>query len=135
VEPRVPYLEYLAWRGQRVLVGRGATDNDRLTTKVARPQDLWLHARGVPGAHVVVPLEKDAVCPSELLVDAATLAAYHSDARDEDTVEVHYTPRRYVRKPRKSAPGQVALDREKVLTLRVEKARLERLLASRKEQG
>ncbi|MBI5512749.1 MAG: DUF814 domain-containing protein [Deltaproteobacteria bacterium] len=132
-EPRLPYIEYAAWRGARVLVGRGASDNDRLTTKVARPQDLWLHVRGVPGAHVVVPLDKDVSCPSELLVDAATLAAYHSDARDEDTVEVQYAPRRYVRKPRKSAPGQVVLDREKVLTLRVEKTRLERLLASRKE--
>ncbi len=133
--PRLPFIEYLGWKERRILVGRGAKDNDRLTAQVARPHDLWLHARGVAGAHVVVPLEKGAECPAELLLDAATLAAYHSDARDEDFVEVTWTEKRYVRKPRKSPTGRVVLDREKVLPLRVERARIERLLAARREQG
>jgi predicted ribosome quality control (RQC) complex YloA/Tae2 family protein len=132
--PRLPYLEYADAKGHRVLVGRGAKDNDELTLRVAKPHDLWLHARGVPGAHVVVPLEKGAPCPTELLVDAATLAAWHSDARGGDLVEVTWTERRYVRKPRHSPTGRVTLDREKVMALRVEPDRVARLLAARRER-
>ncbi len=132
---RVPYLEYAGWKGARILVGRGAADNDALTLRVARPGDLWLHARGVTGAHVVVPLARGAPCPQELLLDAATLAAHHSDARGADFVEVTWTERRYVRKPRRSPPGRVVLDREKVLALRPEPERLARLLAARREGG
>ncbi len=132
--PRVPFIEYGTAKGHRVLVGRGARDNDELTLRVAKPHDLWLHARGVPGAHVVVPLVKGASIVPELLVDAATLAAWHSDARGQDLVEVTWTERRYVRKPKGSPTGRVTLDREKVLALRVESDRLSRLLAARRER-
>ena len=126
-EERKPYNELHS--GERVIyVGRGAKDNDELTTKIARPYDLWLHAKGWTGAHVIVPLGKNESCPSELLVDAAHLAAHFSDARGEAVVEVQYTPRKYVRKPKGSAPGAVVVDREKVLVLRLQPARLERLL-------
>ncbi len=131
--PRRPYLEYVGSHGGKILVGRGAVDNDRLTLRVARPQDVWLHARGVAGAHVVVPMAKGVTVAPELLVDAATLAAHHSDARGETLVEVAWTERRYVRKPRKSPPGSVLLDRERVIALRLEPARLRRLLADRPE--
>lgn len=127
--PRLPYTHYLSGE-RRILVGRGAADNDALTTKIARPNDLWLHAKGIHGAHVVVPLAKGESCPSELLVDAAHLAAHFSDARGEKVVEVQHTPRRYVRKPKGSAPGTVVLDRETVIVLRVEPGRVERLLAT-----
>lgn len=129
--PRLPYSAYRSDDGHRVLVGRGAADNDRLTVSVARPQDLWLHARGFPGAHVVIPLKKGEAVTAEVLLDAATLAAHHSDARGQDLVEVTWTERRYVRKLRKSPVGQVSVDRERVLPLRVEPARLARLLASK----
>jgi len=112
-----------------VLVGRGASDNDELTLHVARPHDLWLHAKGQPGAHVVVRLTKGHEAPAELLVDAAHLAAHFSDARGEAVVDVTYVSRRYVRKRRGSPPGQVQVDREKVLVLRVDGARLASLLA------
>lgn len=128
-EERVPYRRFLATGERPVLVGRGAADNDALTLRHARSQDLWLHARGVPGAHIVVPLTRGEVCPPELLLDAATLAAHFSDARGEPIVEVQHVPRRYVRKPRGSAPGAVLVDREKVVALRLEPARLARLLA------
>jgi predicted ribosome quality control (RQC) complex YloA/Tae2 family protein len=111
-----------------VLVGRGADHNDALSFQVARPHDLWLHAKGYPGAHVIVPLDKGASCPADLLVEAAHLAAHFSGARDEAIVEVEYAPRRYLRKPRGSAPGAVVVDREKVIVLRREEDRLRRLL-------
>jgi hypothetical protein len=129
-EPARPYRTFHGAAGERILVGRGAAHNDALTFHVARPHDLWLHAKGRAGAHVVVPLEKNRACPSDLLVDAAHLAAHFSDARGEGTIEIQHTPRRYLRKPRGSAPGLVVVDREKVTVLRVEPERLARLLAA-----
>ncbi len=129
-EERLPYTLFLSGE-RKLLVGRGAADNDALTTKVARPYDLWLHAKGWTGAHVIVPLGKSESCPPQLLVDAAHLAAHFSDARGETVVEVQWAPRKYVRKPKGSAPGAVVVDREKVLVLRVEPARIDRLLATK----
>ena len=114
-------------------MGRGAADNDRLTLRTARSHDLWLHARGVSGAHVVVRLDRGRSCPAETLVDAATLAAHFSDFRKEEVVDVLYTPRRFVRKHRGSPIGSVTLEREKVIAVRVEPPRLERLLSSERK--
>jgi hypothetical protein len=126
--PLPPYRTLLAATGARILVGRGAAHNDALTLRVARPHDLWLHAKGRAGAHVVVPLEKGASCPPDVLVEAAHLAAHFSEARGERVVEVQYAPRRHVRKPRGSAPGLVVVDREKVIVLRVQSVLLKGLL-------
>lgn len=130
VPEKRPFRAFIAADGGRVLVGRGAAHNDALTLHVARPHDLWLHAKGYAGAHVIVPLDKGQSCPSDLLVDAAHLAAHFSDAREQGVVEVQHTPRRYLRKPKGSAPGFVIVDREKVLVLRVERDRITRLCAA-----
>lgn len=127
---RVPFRLFHSSEERRILVGKGAADNDALTLHHAKPQDLWLHARDRTGAHVVVPLSKGESCPSALLVDAATLAAHFSDARGEDRVDVQYTHKRFVRKPKGSAKGAVEVTREKVLVVRMEEARLKRLLSS-----
>lgn len=127
-QERRPYRQFAGWRDRTILVGKNAADNDELTREHARPQDLWLHARGHAGSHVVVPLQRNEACPEELLLDAAHLAAHFSDARGEPNVEISYTSKRYVRKPRGSAPGKALLEREKVLALQLEPARLERLL-------
>jgi predicted ribosome quality control (RQC) complex YloA/Tae2 family protein len=132
-EERRPYRAFATEDETMVLVGRGAADNDRLTLRVARPHDLWLHARGVTGAHVVVPLTKGKSCSPETLVDAATLAAHFSELRGEPVVDVLYTPRRFVRKRKGSPAGSVTLEREKVIGLRVEAPRLARLLKSEKK--
>lgn len=131
---RVPYREFVSG-GRTILVGKGARENDRLTLDHTRPHDLWLHARDESGAHVVVPLERGENCPSELLVDAATLAAHFSRERGQSLVDVLYTERRYVRKPRKSAAGLVTLQREKVMRVRIEPTRLQRLLGSERKPG
>jgi predicted ribosome quality control (RQC) complex YloA/Tae2 family protein len=129
-ERRVPYRRFLSADGRPLLVGRGARDNDTLTLHHARPHDLWLHARGVPGAHVIVPLARGEICPDARLLDAATLAAHFSEARGEGVVDVQHAARRHVRKPRGSAPGAVLVDRERVVVLRLETERLARLLRS-----
>jgi len=125
---RVAFRTFVARSGRKLLVGKGAADNDELTLHVAKPHDLWLHAKDRTGAHVIVPLEKGQTCPAEDLVDAAHLAAHFSDARDEKAVDVQYTPKRFLRKPKGSAVGFVVVDREKVLPLRFDAALLAALL-------
>ena len=125
-----PYRTFVGAGGRRILVGKGAADNDTLTVTIARPHDHWLHARGVHGAHVIIPRDKNTQIPPELLLDAAHLAAHFSDSRGERLIEIQHTERRYIRKPKGAAVGAVMVDREKVLVLRVESDRLTRLLAS-----
>ena len=111
--------------------GRARRRRQRPTHARSRPTPRsWLHARDESGAHVVVPLKRDEACPPELLCDAATLTAHFSQARGQSRVDVIYTQRRYVRKPRKAAVGSVQLMREKVFALRLEPERLRRLLES-----
>ncbi|MFT3839488.1 MAG: NFACT RNA binding domain-containing protein [Myxococcaceae bacterium] len=127
-EERRAFKEYDG-AGGKIWVGKGARDNDELTFKVARPHHLWLHARGVTGAHVVVPLERDATAPQELLLDAATLAAHHSQSKGQSKSEVSYTQVKFVKKV-KGVAGAVTYTREKTFFLRLEKERLARLLAT-----
>jgi predicted ribosome quality control (RQC) complex YloA/Tae2 family protein len=132
-EPALPYRTFRALDGTAILVGRGAAENDALTRAVARGNDLWLHVRGVTGAHVVVRLERGKAPEQDTLLDAAHLAIHFSDARGEPQADVAYTRAKHVRKPRGAAPGAVVYTQEKVILLRVEPARLERLLAE--EEG
>ncbi len=126
--PSLPYRAFVREDGARILVGKGAEKNDRLTFQLARPHDLWLHAKGWTGAHVVVPLSRAAGVTGDLLADAALLAAHFSDARDEAVVDVEYTSRKYLKKPRGSVPGRVVIEREKVIALRIDPARRKALL-------
>ncbi|MCA3014781.1 MAG: DUF814 domain-containing protein [Myxococcaceae bacterium] len=125
-----PYRTYESHGGQPIWVGRGAAHNDSLTFQVARPWHEWFHARGVPGAHVVVPLQKSVALSQEVMLDAAHLALHHSDLKGEPRGEVSYVPVKRVRKGRDAAPGAVTYTGEKTLMLRVEPERLARLLAT-----
>jgi predicted ribosome quality control (RQC) complex YloA/Tae2 family protein len=129
---RRTYREYLSSTGRRIFVGKGGADNDALTFKFASPSDLWLHVRGLPGAHVVVPLGKGEAVSQELLLDAAHLALHHSESKGEPKAEVSYTHVKFVKKVKGGSPGQVTYTREKTLLLRLEPHRLEYLL--RREQ-
>jgi len=132
---RLPYRTFRSVPGAAILVGKGAAENDALTRSVARGNDVWLHARGVPGAHVVVRMGKAPGPDQETLLDAAHLAAHFSDARGAPQVDVAWTRARYVRKPKGAPPGAVSYHQEKVLALRIEPARLERLLAAEEGEG
>lgn len=103
--------------GFQILVGKGDSDNDRLTFGVGQPHDFWLHVSGVPGSHVLVR-NPDAVpaLPREVLERAAELAAWHSKARAaKGKVEVHVCRIADLRKPRGAPAGQVQLERWKSL--------------------
>ncbi|MGQ0613017.1 MAG: NFACT RNA binding domain-containing protein [Planctomycetaceae bacterium] len=127
---RLPYREFTSRDGLPILVGKGGADNDELTLRIARPQDLFLHVRGTPGAHVIVPLDKGQELPQETLLDAASLALHYSKSKLARTADVTYTFRRNVSKPRGSKPGLVQVRQEKVFRLRREPERLARLLAT-----
>ncbi len=129
-EKRKPYREFTSAAGRRIWVGRSARDNDTLTFRLARGNDLWLHARGQTGSHVVVPGSGAAWPDGETLLDAATLAAHFSRGRSEAVVDVAVTRRKYVQKAKGAAPGAVRFTQDKNVVLRLERARLERLLQS-----
>jgi predicted ribosome quality control (RQC) complex YloA/Tae2 family protein len=96
--------------GREVLIGKGARDNDELTFDVASPEDFWFHVADYSGSHVVVRNPgKDRELEEAVLVKAAQLAAYFSQARNSSKVEVHYTKRKHVTKPRRAKPGLVRL--------------------------
>lgn len=127
---RLPYRSFRSQSGARILVGRSARDNDALTLRIARGNDLWLHARGMQGSHVVVPLPSSQTEPdARTLIDAALLALHFSSARDQELAEVAWTRRKHVRKPKGAKPGSVIVSQEKTLRLRREPERLAALLA------
>jgi NFACT protein RNA binding domain len=125
-----PYREYRSSVGDIILVGKGARENDVLTMHLAKPEDLWLHAKGQRGSHVIVRLTRGKSCAEATLIEAAHLAAHFSGARGETTAEIQTSPKRLLRKPKGSAPGMVLVPREKVLLLRVDARVLARVLAS-----
>jgi predicted ribosome quality control (RQC) complex YloA/Tae2 family protein len=127
-ETRVPGARrYLSSDGYEILVGRAARDNDNLTFKIARPNDLWLHAADYPGSHVIVrnPTRKE--IPHRTLIEAAQLAAYSSQASKDPKVDVHYTERKFLSKPKGSAAGLVRMSRFKNIVVKPAEA-VERVL-------
>jgi len=105
--------------GWSILVGKTARDNDRLTFKLAGPDDLWLHAAGTTGAHVVVrTAERRDEVPETTLKEAAQAAAWFSDARGEGLVDVHWARRKHVRRAGRAGPGRVTLKRFQTLRVR-----------------
>ncbi|HLA75965.1 MAG TPA: NFACT RNA binding domain-containing protein, partial [Vicinamibacteria bacterium] len=104
---------YLTSRGLSLLVGRAARENQRLTFTVAGPEDLWLHAREVPGAHVILRDNQGRAGPEDLR-EAAEVAAFFSEARSGGKVDVHVTRRKHLR-PTKGSPGRVQVGHSETL--------------------
>ena len=99
--------------GGTIIVGRSARENDHVTFHVAGPDDLWFHARGLAGAHVV--LKTDGAPRDDAIAAAAQAAAYFSEGRDGALVAVDWVARKHVRKPRGAAPGAVTYSEERTL--------------------
>jgi predicted ribosome quality control (RQC) complex YloA/Tae2 family protein len=92
--------------GAFALVGRSPKENERLTFSIAGPNDYWFHARGIPGAHVIVKTGGPEISPQQI-EEAAGLAAAHSRAADSAHVEIDYTQRKHVRRHSSGRPGLV----------------------------
>jgi predicted ribosome quality control (RQC) complex YloA/Tae2 family protein len=125
-----PFRRFTTEAGDAILVGRNSRENEELTFGLARSHDLWLHANGAPGSHVVLRLEKGAEIRKESLLDAATLALQYSDLRKSGQGEVLYTYRKHVRKPRAAKPGLVTVTQDRRLYVKLDQKRLKRLKES-----
>jgi predicted ribosome quality control (RQC) complex YloA/Tae2 family protein len=138
--PKPPAKEHAAARGEvfrrfvsaegyPILVGRNNEQNDVLTLRVANGNDLWLHVGGGrAGSHVVVRLPKQKTASLETLLDAATLAVHFSKARGEGRIDVIYTQKKHVRKPKGLPAGAVVPAQTKTVTVVHDEGRLRRLL-------
>ncbi len=102
--------------GYTVLVGKNARQNDELL-RAAHADDLWMHARGVPGSHVVVHRHGNKEFPRNVMLEAARLAAQYSKARNERRVEVIVAEVRHVRKPKGAPAGMVIVTQEDTLVV------------------
>ena len=100
----------------QILIGRSARQNDAVTFQLAQPRDLWLHARGIAGAHVIVRGEGRKL-DDAIVVTAAEFAAYHSEARTSGRVAVDITERRNVRKIQHGPPGAVTYSGERTVSV------------------
>jgi predicted ribosome quality control (RQC) complex YloA/Tae2 family protein len=110
-----PPFRTVRHEGWEILMGKSAAGNDYITMKLARPDDLWLHAEGMPGSHVVVrnPGKRD--IPGGVLNKAASLAAWYSKGKNSAKVPVAYTRAASVKKPKGAAPGSVVLTERKTM--------------------
>ncbi|HXX75449.1 MAG TPA: NFACT family protein [Nitrospiraceae bacterium] len=124
---RGPFRRFTSADGLPIFVGRNARENDDLTFRFASSDDLWLHARGVPGSHVVVRLAKGQDIPQETLRDAATLALLYSDFKKSGKGDVIYTRRKWVRKAKGHSAGAVTVTHDQSLVVTLDRVRLERL--------
>lgn len=104
--------------GFEILVGKGAKDNDFLTFRVAKSFDLWMHAADYPGSHVVVKNPSRREVPPKTLLEAAQIAAFYSQARQQPKAAVHYTQKKFVNKPKGAGSGLVSLSSFKTILVR-----------------
>lgn len=102
--------------GFTILVGKNSRQNEEVTFRQAASNDTWLHARGVPGAHVLIKSGGRDI-PRATLLQAAALAAYYSQGRGSTGVPVDYTQQRYVRHMKGGGPGMVIYERERTLNV------------------
>jgi hypothetical protein len=133
---RLPYLKLRSSGGLEIRVGRSARTNDDLTFRHSAPDDIWMHARQVQGAHVILRWgDRETNPPKRDLQEAAVVAAVHSGGRHSGTVAVDWTRRKYVRKPRKSPPGTVVPDRVKTLFVEPSESLVKRLRSRAEGDG
>ncbi|MBT8042639.1 MAG: DUF814 domain-containing protein [Pontiella sp.] len=112
------FWKYELADGFAALAGKTDADNDLLSLKVARANDLWFHVRGQPGSHVILRHPDGEKPDSALVRQAASIAAWHSKMRNAGTVPVCYTEAKHVGKPRGAKPGSVSIKREKIVKVR-----------------
>jgi predicted ribosome quality control (RQC) complex YloA/Tae2 family protein len=101
--------------GYTIWVGKSAKDNDEMLRNFVHKDDLWLHARQVPGSHVIIRRKGMPTVPQQVVERAASLAAFYSKLKTDSLSPVIVTEAKFVRKVKGSAPGSVVVDKEKVI--------------------
>ena len=110
--------------GIEIVVGRNSIQNDRLT-QAAAGNEMWLHAKDMPGSHVIIRTEGEV--PLTTLRQAALLAAWYSKGKNSSTVPVDYTLRKYVKKPSGAAPGKVIYTHQKTAYVTAEEEEVRKI--------
>jgi predicted ribosome quality control (RQC) complex YloA/Tae2 family protein len=110
----LPYHEFI-FQGFKIWVGKNAQSNDTLTQRFGYKEDLWLHAKDVPGSHVLLKYQAGKNFPKPVIERAAELAAYNSKRKNETLCPVIVTPRKFVRKRKGDPAGTVVVEREDVI--------------------
>ncbi len=110
--------------GTEILVGKNNLQNDQLTLRTARKTDIWLHAKDIPGSHVIIRSDEPS---DETLTEAAMLAAYFSKYRNSAQVPVDCVQVKHIRKPNGAKPGYVIYENQKTLYVTPEEAVVEKL--------
>jgi len=101
--------------GFMLYVGKNASNNDELTMKFAKPNDIWLHSRGSSGSHGVIRVESGKKVPKKIIEQAGAIVAYYSGQKNSTYCPICYTEKKNVRKPKGAATGSVIISREKVV--------------------
>jgi len=114
IEEPMAYKEFIV-DNFLILVGKNAKHNDTLTLKIAKKDDLWLHAKDVSGSHVVIKQIPGQTYPDYIIEKAAQLAAYHSKRKTDSLCPVIYTSKKYVRKKKGTPAGAMFVEKEKVI--------------------
>jgi len=100
----------------KIFIGKNNKQNDYLVSKIASQNDIWLHTHNIPGSHVLIKIPPENLdVPDKVLLEAAKLAAYYSQARGSAKVPVIYTRRKFLKKPPATRPGYVIYTNEKVI--------------------
>lgn len=107
-------LKFISSEGYEIYVGKNSRQNDLITMKTAKNNDLWLHAKGA-GSHVILKLANEDI-PEVSLIEASTLAGYFSNQRSNTKFEIDYTFRKNIKKPPGAKPGMVIYDTNYSLT-------------------
>ena len=123
-------LKFFAPDGTEILVGKNNSQNDRLTFKIAAPDDLWLHTKDITGSHVIV---RSSSVSDETLQFAAEIAAHFSKAQNSSKVPVDYVPCKFVKKPSGAKPGFVIFTNQRTLYV-TPREELENILQPTQEQ-
>jgi len=122
--------------GCKILVGRNRRENESLCFQTSRPEDLWLHSRGCPGAHVLIQIRRGSPTPTDACRQmAADLAAFYSDARSERKAPITMAYAKHIQKPRGAPLGAVKVRREEGSLLGRPDAVAEELKVKREESG
>lgn len=107
-------LHFVSSDNLNIYVGKNSKQNEFITMKIAKKEDIWLHTKGIPGSHVIVKNEGNEI-PEQTLEEAAILAAYYSSGRNSSSVEVDYTEKKYVRKPKNAKTGMVIYENQRTI--------------------
>lgn len=105
-------LHFISQDGFDIYVGKNNIQNDELTLKFARPRDIWMHTKNIPGSHVIIVANGQTI-PDTTLNEGAMLSAFYSKAKNSSKVPVDYTEKKNVKKPNGSKPGFVIYETNK----------------------